>query len=92
VATTTIRLPGVLRPVVGDVREVEVRGATVREAVEDLCAQLPPLRPRIFDEAGRLRPHVLCVHLGEPTRLADDLPLADGDDLAIIPSVAGGTG
>lgn len=88
--TTTVRLPGVLRPVVGEVREVVVSGDTVREAVEDLCAQLPALRSRILDESGALRRHVLCVHRGEPTRLVDPLPLADGDDLAIIPAVSGG--
>jgi molybdopterin converting factor small subunit len=90
VGTTTVRLPGVLQPVVGDRREVMVSGATVREAVEDLCAQLPALRSRILDEEGALRPHVLCVHRGEPTRLTGPQPLADGDDLAIVPAVSGG--
>lgn len=89
-ASTRVRLPGVLRPAVGDVREVVVSGATVQEALEDLCGQHPTLRVRLFDEAGRLRPHVLCVHNGVATRLEAPRPLEDSDDLAIMPAVSGG--
>lgn len=89
-ATTTVQLPRVLEPVVGAVREVTVSGDTVQEALADLCGQLPALRGRIFDEAGVLRPHVLCVHNGAAIRLAAPQPLSDGDDLAIIPAVSGG--
>jgi sulfur-carrier protein len=89
-ATTTLRLPRVLEPAVGAVREVTVSGATVQEALADLCAQHPTLLVRLFDEAGQLRRHVLCVHNGVATRLEEPVPLADDDDLAILPSVSGG--
>lgn len=62
------------------------------EAIDDLCRQHPLLRPRIFDERGRLRPHVLCLHNGEVTRLDDPIDLHDGDDLAVMPAVSGGSG
>lgn len=90
VATTTVRLPRILEPAVGPVREVEVRGATVQEALADLCVQHPALEVRLFDEAGRLRRHVACVHNGRTTRLTDPEPLADGDELTILPAVSGG--
>ncbi|MGI8575388.1 MAG: MoaD/ThiS family protein [Egibacteraceae bacterium] len=89
-AHTTIRLPRVLDVAVADVRDVAVRGATVQEALTDLCAQHPALRVRLFDEAGVLRRHVLCVHNGRSTRLAYPEPLADGDELAILPAISGG--
>ena len=89
-ATVTCRLPGVLEPAVGAVRDVAVSGATVQEALADLCAQFPSLHVRLFDEAGRLRRHVVCVHNGRATRLAEPEPLADGDQLSILPSVSGG--
>jgi molybdopterin converting factor small subunit len=90
VATTTVRLPRVLDAAVGDLREVAVSGTTVQEALADLCVQLPALKVRLFDEAGTLRRHVLCVHNGRATRLTAPQPLADGDELAIVPSVSGG--
>ncbi len=90
-AHTTIRLPRVLDAAVGDVRHVEVSGATVQEALADLCVQHPTLRVRLFDEAGALRRHVLCVHNGRSTRLREPEPLTDGDELAILPAISGGS-
>lgn len=89
-ATTTVRLPGVLEPAVGDVRSVKVSGATVQEALFDLCEQHPTLKVRLFDEADRLRQHVMCVHNGRAKRLETPEPLNDGDELLILPSVSGG--
>ena len=89
-ASVRCGLPAVLEPAVGAVREVTVSGATVQEALADLCEQFPGLRARLFDEAGRLRRHVVCVHNGRATRLAEPEPLAAGDQLSILPSVSGG--
>lgn len=89
-ATTHVRLPGVLEPAVGATRSVQVTGDTVADALADLCRQFPTLRVRLFDEGGRLRRHVLCVHNGRITRLDQPLLLADDDDLAILPAVSGG--
>lgn len=89
-ATTTLHLPRVLEPVVGPVRRVTVTGDTVQEALADLCVQLPTLTGRLFDESGTLRRHVMCVHNGTAIRLTQPTPLADGDDLAILPAVSGG--
>jgi molybdopterin converting factor small subunit len=90
VATTTVCLPRVLEPAVGAVREVTVSGVTVQEALADLCAQYPTLEVHLFDEQGWLRRHVLCVHNGRATRLTEPEPLADGDELAILPAISGG--
>lgn len=89
-ATTRLQLPRVLEAAVGPVREVTVSGATVQEALADLCAQHPTLSVRLFDEAGALRRHVVCVHNGLAIRLTQPQPLADGDELAILPAVSGG--
>lgn len=89
-ATTTLHLPRVLEPIVGPVRQVTVSGDTVQEALADLCTQLPALTVRLFDEAGVLRRHVMCVHNGTAIRLTRPQPLADDDDLAILPAVSGG--
>lgn len=83
-------LPGVLQPAVGEVCRVEVQGDTVPDALADLCRQLPTVRPRLFDDAGRWRPHVLCIHHEAPVAVGQPVPFADGDELVIMPAVSGG--
>lgn len=85
-----VLLPGVLRPAVGEVRRVEVEGDTVADALDDLCRQHPAVQPRLFDDAGRWRPHVLCIHHDFPVAVADPVPFDDGDELVIMPAVSGG--
>ena len=86
------RLPGPLRPMADGVAEVEVRGATVGEALEDLVRRHGGLQRHLFTEAGGLREHV-NVFLGE-----DDIRflggvaarVVEGAELFIVPSIAGG--
>ena len=84
-----VKLPTVLRPLAGGAERVEVDGATVGEV---FAALDPPLRRRLTDEQGAVRRHV-NIYLGNDNiRDLDGLstPLTDGDELLILPSVAGG--
>jgi molybdopterin converting factor small subunit len=84
-----VRLPTVLRPFAGGAERVEVEAQTVAEA---FAALDPPLRRRLTDEQGAIRRHV-NIYLGDDNiRDLDGLktPLDDGDELLILPSVAGG--
>jgi molybdopterin converting factor small subunit len=84
-----VRLPTVLRPFASGAERVEVDGATVGEA---FAALDPVLRRRLTDEQGALRRHV-NIYLGNDNiRDLDGLQtkLTDGDELLILPSVAGG--
>ncbi|TCO21311.1 molybdopterin converting factor small subunit [Kribbella steppae] len=84
-----VKLPTVLRPFAGGAERVEVDGATVGEAVAALD---PVLRRRLTDEQGAVRRHV-NIYLGNDNiRDLDGLgtTLKDGDELMILPSVAGG--
>ena len=90
-ATVTVRLPSLLRPVVGDVSSVEVQATSTRGALELLLRDHPGLRVHLFDEDGVLRRHVLCFVDGMPTRLGEeDPPVRDGSEVTILQSVAGG--
>jgi molybdopterin converting factor small subunit len=70
---------------------VEVSGATVQAALADLGAKFPALTQRIFDN-GQVRRFVNLYLNDEDIRYLDNLatPVKDGDELAIIPAVAGG--
>jgi molybdopterin converting factor small subunit len=84
-----IKLPTVLRPLAGGADRVEADGATVGEVVAALD---PVLRRRLTDEQGAVRRHV-NIYLGNDNiRDLDGLgtPLKDGDELIILPSIAGG--
>jgi adenylyltransferase/sulfurtransferase len=88
----TLRIPTPLRSYAEGKSEVRVQGATVGEALADLVAQFPALKKHLFTEDGQLRPFV-NLYLGqEDVRHLQGAhtPLAEGDKLMIIPSIAGG--
>jgi sulfur-carrier protein len=70
---------------------VEVGGATVQAALDDLGKKCPGIASRIFD-SGQVRRFVNVYLNDEDIRYLDNLatPVKDGDELAIIPAVAGG--
>jgi adenylyltransferase/sulfurtransferase len=89
---TTLRIPTPLRAYTGGQSEVIVSGAKITEALADLTAQFPAIKPHIFNELGELRPFV-NLFVGE-SNIKDlqgvETPIQDGDKLMLIPSIAGG--
>jgi sulfur-carrier protein len=88
----TIKLPTQLRDAAGNRTEASVDGATVGEALSSLYTQHAELRTRIADDGGALRRFVNVYLGGEDIRFLDglDTPVSDGDELTILPAVAGG--
>jgi MoaD family protein len=70
---------------------VEAAGTTVKGVLDDLGAKFPGLTARLFDN-GQVRRFVNIYLNDEDVRYLDNLatPVKDGDELAIIPAVAGG--
>jgi hypothetical protein len=58
--TVTIQLPRMLAKITGGERRYRVGGTTLREALDDLIEQQPKLGYHLFDDAGRMRPNILC--------------------------------
>jgi adenylyltransferase/sulfurtransferase len=88
----TIQIPTPLRRFTGEKAEVEVNGATVDEALSHLTAQFPALRRHLYTDDGALRSFVNIFLNDEDVRRLQSggTPLAAGDTLYIIPSIAGG--
>jgi molybdopterin converting factor small subunit len=87
----TVRIPPILRPEAGGNRQVEMGGATVRDVLENLIAEYPALRDRLFE--GDELPQFLNVFIdGSDVRLLDGLDTAvvDGATVILLPAVAGG--
>jgi sulfur-carrier protein len=87
----TVKIPAQLRAVTDGEEEVQVEGSTVGEALEAVFAEHPDLRERITED-GTLRRFVNVYVSGEDIRFQDGLstPISDGDEVTILPAVAGG--
>lgn len=87
-----IRIPTPLRAYTDNQASVPVSGATVGEALQDLVFRHPDLRQQLYNEQGKLRSFVNVFRNDEDVRYLEkeDTPLREGDDLSIIPSIAGG--
>ena len=88
----TVKLPTQLRAAAGNATEAQVEGGTVGEALQSLYEQHAELRERIADDGGALRRFVNVYIGGEDIRFLDGLetPVKDGDEVTILPAVAGG--
>ena len=88
---TVVRIPPTLRTETGGERQVEARGATVRELLEDLSARFPPLAERIWED-GDVAPFVNVYLDGEDVRtLAGvETQVRDGSTVILLPAMAGG--
>jgi sulfur-carrier protein len=88
----TVKIPSQLRVAAGGAAEAEVQGTTVGEALDALFEQHGDLRERLSDEGGGLRRFVNVYVGDEDIRFGDglDTPVSDGDEVRILPAVAGG--
>ena len=88
-----IHIPSPLRQYVGKQATVEVPGGTVGEAMSALVAQHPELRRHLYTEDGKLRAFVNLYINDEDIRYLqkDATALKDGDNISIVPSIAGGS-
>ena len=86
-----VKIPTQLRAATGGEAEAEVAGATVGEVLEALYDRFDGLRDRIAD-GDELRRFVNVFLDGEDIRFLEGLqtPVSDGDELTILPAVAGG--
>jgi sulfur-carrier protein len=87
----TVKIPAQLRGVTHGEGEIQVDGTTVGEALDAVFSQHDDLRERITEDGG-LRRFVNVYVSGEDIRFRDglDTELQDGDEVTILPAVAGG--
>lgn len=87
-----VRIPTPLQKFTKNQSEVSAQGATVLEVLDDLEEHFPGLRERLVDERGTIRKFINFYLNDEDIRFIDGekTSLKDGDELAIIPAIAGG--
>lgn len=87
-----VRIPAPLRASTDGVAVVDVESLNVVGAIETLEGRYPGLQGRLRDEDGSVRRFINLYVNGEDVRFLDGLQtvLKTGDELTIIPAVAGG--
>jgi molybdopterin converting factor small subunit len=88
-----IKIPTPLRQYTAGNSEVEVGGATAGETLGNLASEYPDLRQHLYTGDGKLRSFVNVYKGDEDIRYLDgtDTEVSEGDELSIIPSIAGGS-
>lgn len=88
----TVRIPTPLQRLTQGQAAVQCQGATVVELLNDLETRYPGIKERICDPQGKLRRFVNVFVNEEDIRFlqGDTTAVKDGDDVSIIPAIAGG--
>ena len=91
-ATLSVNIPTPLRQYAGGQPAIEVEGKTVGDALGSLTQQYPDLKKHLYNDDGKLRAFVNVYVNDEDIRYLekDNTPLQPGDNISIIPSIAGG--
>lgn len=87
-----ILIPTALRRFTEQSDSVEVTGATVRDALDQLTVRYPNIKKNLFSDQGKLRSFVNVYVNDEDIRYLDkDATKLEGNEtISIVPSVAGG--
>jgi len=87
-----VRIPTPLQKLTNNLAEVSADGATIKDIIDHLEKQYPGFKDRICDEAGKIRRFVNVYVNEEDVRFLQQeaTKMKDGDDVSIIPAIAGG--
>ena len=87
-----VRIPTILRSYTGGEKQVEASGTSLGSLIDDLDTKHPGLKGRLVTGDGSLHRFVNVYVNDEDVRFtgALDTGLSDGDEVTILPAVAGG--
>lgn len=87
-----VLIPTPLQKLTNDQATVECGGSSIAELLDSLESNCPGIKARLCDEQGELRRFVNFYVNSEDIRFLDGVntPLKDGDEVSIIPAIAGG--
>ena len=87
-----VRIPTPLRPLNKGQGEVEIAAASILDLIENLNTAHPGIKARLCDDSGELRRFVNIYVNEEDIRFlkGKDTSLKAGDEVSIVPAIAGG--
>jgi sulfur-carrier protein len=89
-----VRIPTPLQKLTNNQSEVQIEAQSVNELLAGLEKQYPGIKERLCDEKGTLRRFVNVYVNEEDIRFlqGQETAIKAGDDISIIPAIAGGSG
>ncbi|MEL6159304.1 MAG: MoaD/ThiS family protein [Cyanobacteria bacterium J06623_5] len=87
-----VLVPTPLQKFTNDEATVECDGSSIAELMDTLDSKFPGIKKRLCDDSGELRRFVNFYVNSEDIRFLDnkETVLNDGDEVSIVPAVAGG--
>jgi len=87
-----VRIPTPLRKLTNNEELVEVNASTIGDVILELQTRYPGIKDRLVDENGSIRRFVNVYVNEEDIRFLQNqqTALKDGDEISIIPAIAGG--
>ncbi len=88
-----VRIPAPLKRLAGGQNVIKSQGRTVGEVLQWLTDAYPELEEKLRDEKGEMRRFINIYVNDEDIRFIRNLgtPLKEGDQISIIPAIAGGS-
>ena len=88
-----VRIPTPLRAMTKGSADVQVTADTVGDLIEDLERQFPGMRERLVEEGGEIRRFINIYVNEEDIRFLQGAKTAlkQGDEVSIVPAIAGGS-
>ncbi len=88
-----VRIPSPLKKLAGGQDVVKAEGKTVGGVVQRLVETYPDLKERLLDQEGTMRRFINIYVNNEDIRFTQglEMTLKEGDQLSIIPAIAGGS-
>ena len=93
-AKIKVRIPAPLQKITQNKQEVSLEAANIKELISALENQFPGMKERLLDENGKIRRFINFYVNDEDIRFLkqDETQLSEGNEVSIIPAIAGGSG
>ena len=90
--TVKVLIPTALQKCTFDRATIECEGNSINELLDELEVNCPGVKARLCDDSGQLRRFLNFYVNDEDIRFLEGTgtPLKDGDQVSIVPAVAGG--
>lgn len=89
--SVTVSIPSAFRRHTEGLDHFDASAANINELLDVLGNRFPELKPHLRDEQGNVRRFLNIYVNDEDIRFLDkDYKFAEGDDVTLVPSIAGG--